>query len=353
MEAARPAVVPGVVGVVAERQGVVVVGRGIEPFRGREGSVVVVVLPVRGGVLAVHVQRAFVAGAVGDGEMDPAARQIGNVQNHQCGPVGVAAAAVDELGGVGPLQQPDSPAAVVPATLLGGRQRGFAVGIGGIGKEPARKRKRVAVSHLRRVRGGKIGGAGRGVHAPVADGACRGDALIGVGAARNGIVSVPGCVGDGAVGLGHVPDAAVGSPDARGVLGVGGTAVVGVELAAGAEGGHLHPDDGLAGGVPALDLVGEGVAGLVREEQVAAAGDEKVIVVEAGDRLGETHRDGDVGDVGGVEPRAGGVHGERELLGIVGGDGVRAVERDGEHAEEGRGEEGTEEAGAHGRTPWV
>ena len=30
-----------------------------------------------------------------------------------------------------------------------------------------------------------------------------------------------------------------------------------------------------------------------------------------------------------------------------------AVERDGEHAEKGRGEEGTEEAGAHGRTPWV
>jgi hypothetical protein len=51
--------------------------------------------------------------------MDPAARQIGNVQNHQRGPVGVAAAAVDELGGVVPLQQADSPAAVVPVDISG------------------------------------------------------------------------------------------------------------------------------------------------------------------------------------------------------------------------------------------
>ena len=61
----------------------------------------------------------------------------------------------------------------------------------------------------------------------------------------------------------HVPDAPVcgGTPDSRGcgVVWAGGEVEGHAELRVRAEGREAHPDDGLARGIPRLDLVGIGI----------------------------------------------------------------------------------------------
>ena len=324
-ERARPAIVPDVVRVVPECQRISAFRHFFHP-----GCRFHPVCAKRIRLLPVQVHDAFVARPVGDSHMDPARSEVRRIGHDQGRPIVVPASAIQNLVGLA-LFETNSPTAVVPSTLLRREERRLPVVVGRIGMKPSRNGERVPVSEVLAVRNREIPGAGRAVDAAISKHAiCRNVLRSGFtsGSSREPIA---GRVGDFAARLGHVPDAGVRAPDAGSVLRVRRAAVVGIDATAGAEHGHLHPDDGLAARVPLLDFVRQRVAALVREKQVAAVSFPEVGITEAGYAFRKSHRDRDIRDVLHAIADGGRIDRYRQSLRVVARRRKRCCERKHQH----------------------